>query len=368
MGMGRPSNTQNVTQEQRIPRELLPYLVGEDGILNRAQYLSMAPIRLPEFEVAGRNPFQAGAEQLTRAGIGSYMPALQAGFGATGAGLGGMLSGMGLTMGAPGQAAPFRDAATGAMLAGAGRVASTGGAFDPSSYQAFMDPFLDEVVSRSEQDILRQGRLQAQDLRANAVSAGAFGGSRAAIAERELGRNVADQQARTTAELRSQGFGSAMEGAMRAFESQQGRLQGAGQALAQIGQGIGGLGIDFSQLGLQAGGQMGQLGEGAARVGGQFAALGQQGQDMQGRDINLLSTMGGQLQAQRQAELDAQRQSETQNIMMPFQQLGFFSDIFQGSPTGMNTFTSQNMAAPNPGTQLMGLGAGMYAMNRAQGA
>lgn len=364
MGMSRPSNTQTVTQEQRIPEELLPFLVGEDGILPRAQYLSMAPLVMPEFEVAGRNALQQAAEAMTVGGIGSYMPALQQGFQSTGQGLEAMLGGMGLTLGAQRQAMPFRDLAASTMLSGAEQVAGTGAAFDPMSYQPYMDPFLDEVVSRVNADIARQGMLEAQGIRADAVSRGAFGGSRQAVAEQELNRNVMDQQARTSAQLRSQGFGSAMDNAMRAFESQQGRLATAGQSLAQIGQGIGGLGADFGQLGMQAAGQIGQLGEGAVRTGGQFAALGQQGQQQMAQDINALSTMGAQQQAQTQAELDAQRQSQVENIMMPFQQLGFFSDIFQGSPTGMSTFTTQNAPGANPASQLLGLAGGLYAMNQ----
>ena len=65
----------------------------------------------------------------------------------------------------------------------------------------------------------RQGEKRRQGLRAQAVSQGAFGGSRAALAERDLDRDIAQQQARLAGDLRMQGFNQAQANALAAFDS-----------------------------------------------------------------------------------------------------------------------------------------------------
>ena len=361
---GGASRNQNITQTQRIPPEMRPFLVGEDGILPRVDELSKMPLTLPGFEVADRTGAQDLASQLAQGGVGSYLPALMAGFDVTGQGLDSMMEGMGLTRAAPGMAQPFTNMGLANMLGGAGLTGASIGSFDPMSYGSFMDPFQEEVIRRAEQDIFRQGQMQQQDLRSNAVSSGAFGGSRAAVAERELGRNVADQQARTTSQLRSQGFGDAMSRAMSAFDSQMSRLAGAGGQLAQIGQGVAGVGQQQANLTMGAGQQMGVLGQGIGGLGQQMAGMGAQGQQMGLQDINTLLTVGGQEQAQQQAVLDAQRQTESQNVMMPFQQLGFLSDVFSGSPTGMSTMLQQ--PGPSLASQVLGMGTGLMSLSQLQ--
>ena len=88
-----------------------------------------------------------------------------------------------------------------------GQTAQAG--FDPTSYQQFMDPYTEDVIAATQADIARQGGMQQNQLAANAIGSGAFGGSRQGIAQGEIARNVMDQQARTGAQLRSQGFAQA---------------------------------------------------------------------------------------------------------------------------------------------------------------
>jgi hypothetical protein len=160
------------------------------------------------------------------------------------------------------------------ILGARGTVAGSTLGYDPRSVGAFMDPYTEQVIQRAEADIARQGGQQAQDIRARAVGAGAFGGSREAIAQRELGRNVAEQQARTAAQLRSQGYQQAQQQAQTAFESQQRRQQQAGQLFGQLGQMAGQMGL--AGLGQQIGAtQAGQQQRLAAQQAG--AGLGMQG-------------------------------------------------------------------------------------------
>jgi len=107
--------------------------------------------------------------------------------------------------------------------------------FDPTSTQRFMNPFEQQVVDQTLSDIARQGDIQRQQQRAQATSAGAFGGSRSGIMESELGRNVLEQQAKAAAQLRQAGFESAAQRSQQAFEQQQGRQQQAAQLTGTLG-------------------------------------------------------------------------------------------------------------------------------------
>jgi hypothetical protein len=189
------------------------------------------------------------------------------------------------------------------ILGARGTVAGSTLGYDPRSVGAFMDPYTDAVIRRAEADIARQGGQQAQDIRARAVGAGAFGGSREAISQRELGRNVAEQQARTASQLRSQGYQQAQQQAQTAFESQQRRQQQAGQLFGQLGQmagqmGLAGLGqqIGATQAGQQQRLAAQQAGAGLGMQGLQQAMAGQQagtGLGLQG----LQQAMAGQQMA-----------------------------------------------------------------------
>jgi hypothetical protein len=195
-------------------------------------------------------------------------------------------------------------------------------------------------------DIQRQSDIQQRGLAAQAVGAGAFGGSRQGIQASEQQRNTIDAQARAAAGLRQSGYNQAQQ-------QQLARAQAAGQA-----------GLAGAQLMQQGAAQYGQLGQGIGSLGMQQAKLGEAFQGLNLNDINTLSSFGGQEQQQRQAELDAQRQTQYQNVMQPYQQLGFYSDIFQGMPTSQSTFTSQQQPGASPISQFAGLAGGLYSLGQ----
>lgn len=199
---------------------------------------------------------------------------------------------------------------------------------NPYAAYAYMNPYENAVVQQTMADINRAGTQQMQQAAGRAVGAGAFGGSREGIERAEIGRNVLEQQARTAGQLRQQGFGQAQQQQMQ-------RAQAAGQGLASLGM--------------------------------QQAKLGEAFQGLNINDINMLASMGGQEQQQRQAELDAARQTQYQNVMQPYQQLGFYSDIFQGMPTSQSTFTQQQTPNPSMISQIGGLGMGLYGLGKTFG-
>lgn len=205
--------------------------------------------------------------------------------------------GIGTAMGGVGAYEPYLQAA-GSLMA-------------PDAYRKFMDPYLEDVVQRAQADIGREGAKQYNVTGANAARSGAFGGSRQAVAEAEIGRNIMEQQARTGERLRSAGFAQ------------------ASQLAGQRAQGL--------------------------------ANLGRMGQAMNVQDVNTLLGIGSLQQQNRQEQLNAAQQNLLAQQQLPFQQVGFLSDIFRGVPALQQTTNVTNTPPPSAMSQGIGLlGAGLY--------
>ena len=239
------------------------------------------PTSIPGYQVAGMTPLQQQAIQLG-SGIGAYQPMMEAG------------------------AQTLQQGVT---------------QLGPQGYQQYMTPYMDEVLGQSLQDLQRQADMERQRIGAQAIQSGAFGGSRQAVAEQELQRNVGDAFAKQSAQLRAQ-----------AFESAQDRSQQAGEL--------------FGKLGLQQ------------------AALGESAQAAQGRDVSMLSQLGGMEQQQQQAELEAQRATNLERQFEPYQRIGFMSDIFRGVPSTTSTLTSTTSPSPSTLSQIGGIGMGIAGLQQ----
>jgi|TARA_R110000787_G_scaffold226849_1_gene334598 hypothetical protein len=302
-------------------------------ILDRAQALGKDNYTLPAYNVAERTPLQQQATQLAQQGVGSYAPMLQGAAGSVGTGIAATQAGLN----------PLAQSIT-----SAGQIGSTTAAniLNPNAAQAYMNPYEQAVIDQTMQDIQRQSNIQQQGLDAQSVGADAFGGSRQGIQRAEQQRNTIDAQARAAAGLRQSGYNQAQQ-------QQLTRAQAAGQA-----------GMAGAQLMQSGAAQYGQLGQGIGSLGMNQAKLGEAFQGLNLNDINTLSSFGGQEQGQQQAVLDAQRQTQYQNTMQPYQQLGFYSDIFQGMPTSQSTFTSQQQPSASPVSQFAGLAGGLYSLGK----
>ena len=351
----------------------------------------------PAYRMAGLSGMQVGAGNVLSGGLGAYQPYLQNASGSTQGGInaisgsampmmqqgyGAMQSGLGalgqaqqlaaMTRGTPYQ---FRDQGVAGLEGAAGR-------FDPSSISDFYDPYAEQVIAAQQQDVARLGGQQQDQARAQAAAAGAFGGSRAAIQETEIGRNALGEQSRIGAQLRSQGYQQARQAAQQAFEQQQNRRMAAGQGIGQLGlqygqlaqgdvQQLGSLGQARGALGQgigSLGAQTGNLGSRLGALGMQQAQLGALGQQMNLNDVNAMMQLGGVYQQNQQAQLDAQRMSEQQAFQMPYQQLGFLSDIYKGAPSSQYSILSSPSApSVSPFQQIAGLGiAGLGAASGAK--
>ena len=105
----------------------------------------------------------------------------------------------------------------------------------------------------------------------------------------------------------------------------------------------------------------------AANLGLQQAGLGEMAQRSNLADIQTLTGLGAMQRGQQQAELDAVRRSNVERMAAPYQQLGFLSDVYRGTPTSQATITSQNNQDPSTAQQVLGLGiAGLGAIGGAR--
>lgn len=202
------------------------------------------------------------------------------------------------------------------------------GATDPRTTQAYMSPYMQNVVDYQKAQALRDYQIGLPMRQAQAVAKGAFGGSRQAIESSEAQRN-----------LMSQLQGIEATGAQKAFEDAQRQQQFAGT-----------LGLQGLQTGLQGMGQAGQAASTLGQLGGaQFGAQ---------RDvIGLQSQMGAQQQQLEQQKINQAIQDYATAQQYPFMQLGVLNAMLRGLPLQQVT-TQQYQAQPGIAQQTLGLGLG----------
>jgi len=125
----------------------------------------------------------------------------------------------------------------------------------PQAYQQFMSPYQQDVISTTLSEFDRQRQIAEQQLGAQAVQQGAFGGAREGVQRAEYGALSNRNRAALQAQLLQQGFGQAQQAAQLGF-AQQGQLATlqptlAGQQIQQLG-GIGTSNLAYQQAILDA--------------------------------------------------------------------------------------------------------------------
>jgi len=388
------------TVQEQIVREAPEIEAYKLGLLELAKKRAEIPVDIPAMRAAELTPQQIRALELSGQGVGSYAPYLSSAgqaFTKAAEGYGGLpqygLAGMEAVGRAAQEAGgmyrrlPEYGLAGMEAAGGYGGLAATLGAagaqaYDPNMVQAYMNPYQAAVTQKALEEMGRQAQIQQQGLSAQAVKAGAFGGSREGVQRAELGRNLADIQSKRILEDYFANYSQAQTAAMNAFANQQARAQtagnlalGAGQLGLQGATQAGGLeqagaaGIaNLGQLGLQGAVQAGGLQQASAAgigtLGQQTAALGQLQSGLQQGDVSFLYNIGAQQQANRQKELDAARQTALQQAYEPFQRISFISDIYKGAPSSQQTISQTTAPSPSLVSQVAGLGtAGLAAYN-----
>ena len=208
-----------------------------------------------------------------------------------------------------------------------------GMATNPFAQQAFMSPYMQNVVDVQKNEALRSAQMQNIGANLGAARQGTYGGARQLLAEQERNRNLQTQLGSIQA-----------QGSQEAFK--------AGQQAQQFGAN---LGLQGYEQATRAGTALGQMG-------------GQQLQAQQGI-IGLQSQAGAQQQQLEQQKINQAIQNYALQQQYPQLQLSTMSSLLRGLPLQQAT-TQQYQAAPSAISQFAGLGTagvGAYGLGRATG-
>jgi len=263
-------------QQQSSPSSTTNFVREAPGIEERklemmdiARQVAQKPIDLPDYQIAGLGALERqGITAAGQTGIGS---------GAVGQGISGVQGAM----------APV-------------------GAQQISQY---LNPYQSYVTN----EIGRQGQMMQNQLGAQAIGSGAFGGGREGVQQAELqGRTLS-----AMGQAQAQGFSTALSAA----QNQQ-------------------------RVGLQ-GGQL-------------LGSLGAQQQQMAQSDVQQMMAAGGLERQLAQQALDAKRQSTLAQQYEPYQRAEFLKNIYASGPTSQSSITMGTAPGAAPLAQSIGTGLGAF--------
>lgn len=247
--------------------------------------------------------------------------------------------------------------AQGALGMGIGALQGAAQGYNPQSVQAFMNPYQQQVIDEAMRQINRQGDIERQNLQAQAVRAGAFGGSREGVQRAELERGLAATRNAAIVNALQQGYGQAQQQAQSAFEQQQQRQLAQAQGLQGAAGTAGSLAAQQAGLGLQAAQYKGNVGQQLAAQELQQAQLGQGAAGLYGQLAGQQAGLAGQYAgvAGQQANLLGQ-QSQLQ------QAIGQGIGSLAGQQFGIGQAMAQGLGSL--GTQLGNLGVQQAALGQ----
>lgn len=91
-------------------------------------------------------------------------------------------------------------------------------AFDPSTIQQYMDPYINDVIKAGDADLTKQNTQAIQGNAAAAVHQNAFGGNRAAVADSMTNNDYANRMASFDANTRNAGYQNAEQTALQNWQ------------------------------------------------------------------------------------------------------------------------------------------------------
>ena len=232
--------------------------------------------------------------------------------------------------------------------------------FNSAEAQRYMSPYQQNVTDINKQEAFRDFQMMQGGRDANAVNAGAFGGSRQGVvqgmASEELMRQMANiqatgqQNAYTNAQGMFQGDRAAQFDTAQARAGEQARVQGgmAGESQFGAGQGLAAL-----QTGAQLAGGLTDLGQ-----------LERQGQI---QNAQLMEGVGGAVTADQQALDDLAYSDYLEQRDWSRNQVGGMTNVLNAQPIAA-TGTSNTVGTtpgPSPFQQVAGAGLGAVGLYKA---
>jgi hypothetical protein len=193
-----------------------------------------------------------------------------------------------------------------------------------------MNPYMQNVVERQQQDAQRQADIARQAQGAQAARSGAFGGSGDYLMRGQAAGNLARQKG----DIQAQGLNNAYQQAMQQYNTQN-------QLNAQQQQFGAGLGLQGLQAANQAASNLANI-----------------GQTQYGQNLGLLDVQnrfGAQQQQQAQNALNTEYQDFLNYQNQPYKQMGFMSDMIRGLPMSQLS-SSMYQQPPSMIQQVAGLG------------
>jgi hypothetical protein len=225
------------TQYVREAPEIEAYKLG---LINEARELYNQPMDLPAVEAAALSGTELQGIDFAKQGVGAFEPYIQAASQ-------GVTQGMDLTQrgalaaGAIDTTAQYQAAqdmmgrAVPVIGQGIGGILGSAQAYDPNQAASYMNPYQQQVTQNALGEMRRQANIAQQGQAAQAVGAGAFGGTREGVQRAETERGIQDLMQQRIMQDYANNYAQAQQAAMQGFESQQGRQLAGGQALGQAG-------------------------------------------------------------------------------------------------------------------------------------
>jgi hypothetical protein len=240
----------------------------------------------------------------------------------------------------------------------------------PGVSQAYMSPYMQNVVNAQQREARRAGEIQRNQNQAQAVGQGAFGGSRQGIVEAERQRNLATQ----LGDIQAQGLQGAYQQGMGQFNAEQAAYLQAQQANQGANLNVATQNLQAQQqaqaaqeASRQFGAQLGMQGfNQAGQLAGQLGQLGQQQYGQEMGMIQAMSDLGAKEQAQEQAVINQQIQNYATQQQYPYMQLGIMSNMLRGLPMQAGT-TNMYQAQPMNIQQAVGMAGTLSALGRKEG-
>ena len=239
-------------------------------------------------------------------------------------------AGIQATENAQGAANPFINSAASEIGQSTTPIWSNAQQFSPDAVSQYELPYTQQVVNATQNEFQNQNSQQQQGIVGNAISAGAWGGDRSAVAQGIVAGQEQLAQAPVIAGLQNQGYSQALN----EFNTQQQAQIGANEANNWL----------------------------ASQAGYGMANLGQEAQNTQLSGANALTSVGGLEQQQAQQSLNVPYEQYTAAQAYPFQTTGWLANIAEGlggASGGSSSTTSPgaSTASQIAGTGLAGVGA-----------
>jgi hypothetical protein len=356
-GGGGGGPTTSTVNQSNIPEWLRPQTEALLGAGMQEYFNTELNPETGNYDITGTKPYTPYSSD-PRDYVAGFSPQQQQVFGEAarmqtpgGFQTGSQLAGAGATGGIQSAGAAFGYGGQGAGYGGQGamfgqQAAGTGGMYermatDPMSMQAYMSPYMQNVVEIQKQQAIEDAQRSQLGANLNAAKYGTYGGARQTLAQtqREAGLN------KQLSDIQAQGLQSAFD------QAQKSQQFGVTSGLQGLQAGISGAqtGIQGAGMGLQ-GVQAAQAGYGMGIQGGQ--AVGQLATQQQQADLSRLGFQGqmGDIQQQQQQRITDQAiQDYALSQEMPMQRLAGFNALLRGYATPVTT-TSQYQAPAKPVT------------------